>query len=87
MLVKGAQSLDGVGWEVGVPVLAAAEAADGPLSMAFLVIYLDLSRAKLVFFFILRQIVKTQSTSKKEKNEKLNAFLVAEFGQLLIKLA
>ena len=31
MLVEGAQSLDvdGVGWEVGVPVLAAAEAADG----------------------------------------------------------
>ena len=46
----------------------------------------DLSRAKLVFF-ILREIVKTQSTSKKEKNEKLNAFLVAEFGQLLIGLA
>ena len=34
MLVEVAQSLDGVGWEVGVPVLAAAEAADGPLSMA-----------------------------------------------------
>ena len=43
MLVEGAQSLDGVGWEVGVPVLAAAEAADGPLSMAFLVIYLERS--------------------------------------------
>ena len=43
MLVEGDQSLDGVGWVVGVPVLAAAEAADGPLSMAFSVIYLERS--------------------------------------------
>ena len=41
VLVKGAQSLDGVGWVVEVQVLAAAEAVDGPLSKAFSMIYLE----------------------------------------------
>ena len=35
VLVEWAQLLDGVGWVVGVPVLAAAEAADGHCWMVF----------------------------------------------------
>ena len=40
VLLEGAQSLDGVGWVVREPVLTAAEAAETPLSIAFLMIYL-----------------------------------------------
>eukprot|EP00956_Cyclotella_meneghiniana_P008785 scaffold12009_cov61-Cyclotella_meneghiniana.AAC.1 len=38
VLVEVAQSLDGAGWVVGELVLAAADAAYSPLSIAFLVI-------------------------------------------------
>ena len=43
VLLEGAQSLDGVGWVVREPVLTAAEAAETPLSIAFLLIYLERS--------------------------------------------
>eukprot|EP00956_Cyclotella_meneghiniana_P012899 scaffold18396_cov52-Cyclotella_meneghiniana.AAC.1 len=38
VLLEGDQSLDGVGWVVREPVLTAAEAAETPLSIAFLLI-------------------------------------------------
>ena len=67
VLLEGAQSLDGVGWVVREPVLTAAEAAQTPNAIVDC-FFGDLSRAKLFFFFIPPEIVKTQTTSKKREN-------------------
>ena len=59
MLFEVAQSLDGVGWVLIVElVLDSTEAADGPLSEAFLVIYLKQS----YFFYFAPNLKKSKNT-------------------------